>query len=252
MLVLILPVLIFANFVAPLGFVLSGFDPLRYFMDYFLPAPLYRSTLVLSCSFILRYVTVQLVFLELFRTILFLVFLLLVILSRITSILQTLSNWKYNPAVCCRLYKLLFIVAQEFLQILKFPGGITLSTYFLGVLCLSWFCVKMNSAKTGLIIYYWCVILLILAIIVGISALVTVSRSFDYAKKIVENVRYEAKLAYRNHPCKKTRVDMLNARGMLRIHLNYALIGDVGIDFLKSFLHMLVLRSFDAILIVSC
>lgn len=43
---------------------------------------------------------------------------------------------------------------------------------------------------------------------------------------------------------------MVNARGMLRIHLNYAVIGDVGIDFLKSFLHMLVLRSFDAILIV--
>lgn len=250
-LVWLLHLLAAVSFLVPILMTFSDLDPIRYLLDYFLPDPKYRSRFQLLSTFLLRYTMLLLVVLDAFRSILFHVFVLTIFLNRITLVFHLISELKPTPTVFYKLYIPLFIAFQGFIQLMELPAKIILSAYFAGIVTLSWICIIMTSDEIGTLLYCWCATLLISAIVVGIALLKTACKIFETGKSTLSGFKNESKLVHNARPCKPTRVDMKNVCCLRAIRMNVSLIGDLGMKFMNSFLYMLVLRTFDAILIVT-
>lgn len=224
---------------------------MRYSLDYWLPDPMYRSRLQLAMSYLLKYTLTQLAFLEIFRSTMFFAFILLILINRLEGIFRMISTFQLNPSEFCKLYKPLFIGYRGIITVLEYETNAIISLYFLGIVSLSWICIKLSEKEVGYLLYGWFVTLDISALVLGIAVLTQVCKMSDSAVAVLESYKTESKVMYRSTPCKTNRIVQLDTNCLGRIRLNYFLIGDLGGEFLNCFLYMLVLRTFDAILIVS-
>lgn len=224
---------------------------MRYNLDYLLPLTMYRSRQQLILSFVVRYLVTQLAFLELFQSILFNIYLYLIIISRFSSIFQVISLWKPNPVIFYQVYKTTLIVFKAFVTMWEFGPQITFSMYFVLVVSLLWGCIKMPVEEVGLILFSWFVFHLVCLIVLGVVNFKPLCVFLDNSSSVLHSFRTQTKLVYRDSPCKLNRLTMLSIFSQMDIRLNYPLIGYLGRPFLVSFYNMLVLRTFDAILVVS-
>lgn len=187
------PFLASFTFLLPVLMAFFDLDPPRYILDYFLPFPTNRSRLLLLCTFLSRYAMLLLTFLEAFRSLLFHIFVLTMILNRITLIFHLISKLHPSPIVFYKLYLPLYITLQGLIQLFALPVNIILSAYFAGIVTLSWVCIIMTTNEIGTLFYCWVVTLLISAIVLGVSVLKTackylkLERRHFFASKINRN-----------------------------------------------------------------
>lgn len=239
-------------FVAPVGFVVAGFDPLRYVFDYFCPHPMYRSVNTIALGFLLRTAGYIFICLELFRSSSWAFFIVLVIINRVFSIRLSIGKCLCgkNPKQSVVTLRMIYITWNNVIAYLTNCLNIGLTAIFVEVVMLTWLCIKASPVLLGGLLYFWILILLVILMAIIIGYVKTICWILDQAKEIVQAVKLQTWLLHVRRFSKETKYFKLTAKAIIPIQLKYVFMGPLGIGFLATYIYALVLRVLDAILIV--
>lgn len=251
-LIIFIPITALGTFFVPTVFVVSGFDPPRYLLDYILPHPMYRTISTIVVSFLVRLVIFTVATFEVFRAATYYALANLVLITRGVSTCNSLSRMCLSTNV-----KALSIATQKNSVVydtakivlgLWVNGGLTI--LFIAIVMITWLVVKGSPDRLGIFIYGWFTTLLVLLLPTAIFVLGLVCQVYDRTKGLQVAARLQVRFLYARRPNWEMKILRLEAASHAPIQMNYILIGPLGQGFLVEFLHALLLRTMDAILII--
>lgn len=237
---------------APVGFVVAGFDPFRYLLDYFCPHPMHRSVVTIVIVAILRSVGFTFACLELFRSCAWGLFIALVVFNRILSIRKRLIRCLRHGNTHCLVatMRMISIGWNNVNVYLTNIMNIGFTVTFLEIVMITWLCIKGSPESVGGLLYWWFAVLLLVIICIVIGYVRTGCWIFDQAQKMSFAVKLQTKFIHARRAKKETKLCMLTAKALVPIQVKYVLIGPIGGGFLVTYIQALLLRVIDAILIV--
>lgn len=240
------------TFTCPLAYTIAGFDPFRYTLDYILPHPTQRSVPIILISNIIRLFICLLGFLEAFRTITLFIIGSLVITIRFSTGLNTMAVHMISRSEIRRiLYLQKLSIIWNNIQV---PAETFISLVCTGIFSISiflvWLCVKDSPQSFGTIVYPWFIINLLVDIGIVFIILKPICCLFDRLTGLFVCIKIRNKFLFLRSPSRSGKISVKKSASLNPVQYKCVMLGPVGMSFLVSFLQSLLLRIFDALLIV--
>lgn len=117
-------------------------------------------------------------------------------------------------------------------------------------ICIMWVCVKRSPQQLGVVVYCWfCLTLAIISIIL-IQVQMKICGMFDSCMGVYFSVCQREKFLFVRKPSMTGKIAVLTARTLAPVRWRCHLWGPLEMDFQVSFLESLLLRIFDALIVV--
>lgn len=244
--------IVLATIPVPIIYVVSGYDPFRYLLDYTLPHPMYRSIPIIVGAYFARIVVSMLLLVECFRAASLWVFLLVTGVVRMNSLINFITHrlCRRKPMNGNKLAQQLCIIWNNMENLLAIYTNLGLNVTFALIVMFTWLCVKGSTAILGAFIYTWFVLALLGLSIAMPAILGAICCMYDRINDIFCALKMRDWFLYARHLTVERKVALLKAKSLVALKVVYTPIGALGRNFLVTYLEMLLARIFDAILVI--
>ncbi len=233
-----------------IGAIYANIDYVYYPLEAVLPDPKYRKLSTILIALLIRILFALWGSVECWRTISLFAWLCLMLVSRFLRILQILMSqlYTFRYFYCNYIFlKLLYGKMKRVVWILTYVG---LSSTFWILVTSCWVIVKGSIEQLSLPLYLVFVLAAVMILIGYAIVLPMACKGFEMAVKVVYLYRFRTKFQLARVRCFIYKTEAMKAKAIKPMELTYGVFWPLRMAFLGEYFWLIVLRTFDAILLV--
>lgn len=237
-------------FVLTVSALYANIDYLYYPLEILLPDPKYRSLETILGAVIIRLVCVLWGSLECGRAASLFIYLFFMIINRFLRTLKILMSQVYTFSGFYGNYIYVTLLYRKTEQLCWIITYILLSTTFWILVASCWIVVKGSIEKVTLPLYFVFVLTALIIFALYAAALPIVCKGLEMAIEVVALQELRARFRYARLKCRLVKAEIKTIKAIKPIKLTYGMFWQLRMSFLGEYFWLIVLRTFDAILII--